>query len=232
MTPKVLLVDDVLMFLDLQKMFLKLSSVQVLTAKDGAEALQVVKYELPALIFMDLHMPNMDGAECCARIKADQALRSIPVVMITSEGKEEDRARCFRAGCDDFLTKPIDRNLYLDKARKFLPAIDRRDTRVPCRVKGKFKVFGLTLAGEILDVSALGVYMATDYEVETGTVLELVFATPTGTGAPVQAKGRVAWLNSKKEKKKAALPTGFGVEFVALTEESKNSLKLFVEMQK
>ena len=229
MIPKILLVDDVNMFLELQKTYLKLSSVRVVTAKDGSEALHVVKKERPSLVFMDLHMPNMDGAECCARLKADPEFKVLPIVMITSEGKGEERQSCFRAGCDDFLTKPLDRTRFLETARKYLPAIDRRDTRVPCRTKVKFRAFGLTLSGEVLDMSPNGIYIAADYEVEIGTMLEVVFALPDESGSVIQAKGKVAWLNSKKGRRKQNHPAGFGVEFVAITEESKAALKLFVE---
>jgi len=229
MTPKILLVDDVAMFLELQKMFLRLSSVRILTAKDGVEALRTAEQERPSLIFMDLHMPNMGGAECCARIKGDPQLRSIPVVMITSEGKEEEKALCVKAGCDDFMTKPIDRLLYLEMARKFVPTVDRRETRIPYRGKVKFRVFGLTLSGEILDISANGVYVATDYEVEMETALELVFSMQEENSAVIQAKGRVAWVNCKNDKSKKSFPAGFGVELIAITEESNRALKNYVE---
>jgi CheY-like chemotaxis protein len=232
MTPKILLVDDVEMFLELQKMFLRLSSVRILTAKDGVEALDTAKKETPSLIFMDLNMPNMGGAECCARIKEDPQLRSIPVVMITSEGKAEEKALCIMAGCDDFMTKPIDRVLYLEMARKYVPTVDRRESRIPYRGKIKFRVFGLTLSGEIMDISAQGVYVASDYEIERETGLELVFAMEEENGAVIQAKGRVAWVNGKYAKKKKGFPAGFGVELIAITEESNRRLKHFVELHK
>jgi CheY-like chemotaxis protein len=229
MTPKILLVDDVSMFLNLQKMFLKLSSVRVLTANDGVEALRLAREERPSLIFMDMHMPNMGGAECCARIKADPLLRSIPVVMITSEGKEDDKALCFKAGCDGFLTKPIERVTYLEIARKFLPTVDRREFRMSHRGKVKFRVFGLTLSGEIMDISRNGIYISTDYDVEKESCIELVFALHNEGGAAVQSKGRVAWVNSRKELKKQNYPFGFGVEFLAITEESKRILNHFMD---
>ncbi len=229
MIPKILLVDDVSMFLELQKMYLKLSSVHLLTAKDGAEALQVARKEHPSLVFMDLHMPKMDGAECCARIKADAELKALPVVMITSEGKGAEREICFKAGCDDFLTKPLDRVLYLETARRYVPAIDRRDSRIPCRARVKFRAFGITLSAEIHDISPNGVFIAADYEVATGTIMEVVFSLPGAEGSLIQAKGKVAWLNSGKGRKKTKLPVGFGIEFIAMTEESKQALKLFIE---
>ena len=228
MIPKVLLVDDVNMFLELQKTYLKLSSVHVLTAKDGVEALNVIKKERPSLVFMDLHMPNMDGAECCNRVKADAAFTSLPVVMITSEGKVEDREICLRSGCDDFLTKPLDRVLFLETARKYLPAIDRRDPRIPCREKAKFRAFGVALSGEILDISANGAYLAAEYDVEVGTVLEMTFSLPDERRSMIQAKGKIVWLNSRKSRKNSKVPVGFGVEFIALTEESRKTLQLFV----
>jgi CheY-like chemotaxis protein len=228
MIPKILLVDDVTMFLELQKTFLKLSSVHILTAKDGVEALDAIKKERPSLVFMDLHMPNMDGAECCSRLKSDPEFKSVPIVMITSEGKDEDREICFRSGCDDFLTKPLDRVLFLETARKYLPAIDRRDPRIPCREKAKFKAFGVTLSGEILDISANGAYLAAEYEVEVGTVLEVAFSLSDEHRSMIKARGRVAWLNSRKSRKNQKVPVGFGVEFIALTEESRKALHRFV----
>jgi len=189
MIPKVLLVDDVTMFLELQKMFLKLSSVHVLTARNGIEAIEV---------------------------------------MLTSEGKIGDQALCYKSGCNGFLTKPLDRLQYLETARKYLPAIDRRDPRVPCRTKVKFRAYGVTLSGEAMNISTNGIFVVADYDFEVGTVLDLVFALPDETRAQIQTKGRVAWLNSAKGRLKDGLPGGFGVEFVAITEESRESLRQYV----
>jgi uncharacterized protein (TIGR02266 family) len=230
MIPKILLVDDVTMFLELQKMFLKLSSVRVLTAKNGEEAIETVRKERPELVFMDLHMPVMGGDECCARLKADPEFRTLPIVMLTSEGKTEERDICRKAGCDGFLTKPLDRALYLETARRYLPAIDRREKRVPCWTKVKFRAFGVTLSGDVLNISTNGIYVAADYDVANGTVLELSFALPDGSGTVIQAKGKIAWLNSPKGRIKQEIPAGFGVEFIAITEESRAALERFVAM--
>jgi Tfp pilus assembly protein PilZ len=89
----------------------------------------------------------------------------------------------------------------------------------------------LTLSGEILNISAQGVYVATDYEVDSETMLELVFALPGENGALIQTRGRVAWINSTKDKKKI-LPAGFGVELIAITEDSDRILKHFMETHK
>ncbi len=232
MLPKILIVDDVAMFQELQKGFLKLCSVRVLTANNGVEALEMVRKERPDLIFMDLQMPVMNGAESCTKLKADPALSYIPVIMLTAEGKEDDKTLSVKAGCNAYITKPIDRNLYLEMARRYVPAIDRRDVRVSCRTSIKFKVFGVNLSGETVDVSAHGAYIATNYDVAAGAVLDLVFNLPEPDNTVIQTKGRIAWRNTKGDRKMTDLPEGFGVEFIALAEASRQALVRFVERNK
>jgi CheY-like chemotaxis protein len=227
MSSTILLADDVNMFLELQKGFLKHTSVRVLTARDGAEAYRIISSERPRLVFMDLHMPNMDGATCCAKVKSDPTLGSTPVIMITSAGKEDDRLACYQAGCDGFLTKPIDRGEFLDKARSFIPDLDRRAPRIPCRTRGKFRLYGITLSGEVHNVSRNGCYISADYDVDANATIDVVFALPGAHNTLVQAKGRVTWVNRGTERK-ADIPAGFGVEFTAITEESRIALDRFI----
>jgi uncharacterized protein (TIGR02266 family) len=229
MTQKVLLVDDVSMFVELQKDYLQLSAVSILTARDGKEALRICQAERPVLVFMDLHMPIMNGADCCRALKEDRQLRATKVILITSEGKEADRSLCLKAGCDDFLTKPLDRNIFLEAARKLLPAIDRRDKRVACHVKVKYRAFGVTLSGYLLNLSQNGVYLATDHDLDLGAVVDLIFALPEPHGGIVQLRGRVVWLNTAKVRQKASLAQGFGIEFVAPSEETTRELARFIE---
>jgi uncharacterized protein (TIGR02266 family) len=229
MAQKVLLVDDVSMFVELQKDFLQLSAVDILTARDGKEALQICRSQRPVLVFMDLHMPVMNGADCCVALKKDQHLSSTNVILITSEGKDADRDICLAAGCDGFLTKPLDRNIFLDAARRLLPAIDRRDKRIACQLKVKYRAFGVTLSGLIINMSQNGMYLATDYDLEQGAVLDLIFALPEPHGSIIQLRARVAWLNSKKARIKQSLPEGFGVEFVAASDETTRELARFIE---
>lgn len=231
MAKTVLLVDDVSMFLELQKDYLQLSAVNIKTARDGMEALQICKMERPAMVVMDLHMPNMNGADCCRAIKRDPELRSTPVILVTSEGKEEDRLTCLNAGCDDFLTKPLDRHIYLEAARRQLPAIDRRDKRIACHLKVKFRAFGITLSGVLVNLSQNGAYLATDSEVAQGTAVDLLFSLPEPSGWIVQTRGRVAWSNGKRLRHKPSLPEGFGVEFVDPPEEAAREIGRYIESE-
>jgi uncharacterized protein (TIGR02266 family) len=231
MAQKVLLVDDVGMFIELEKDYLQLSAVNILTARDGDEALRICRAERPDLVFMDLHMPLMNGADCCRSIKQDRELRSTAVILITSEGKEADRQLCLKAGCDDFLTKPLDRGLFLEAARRLLPTVDRRDRRIGCRLKVKYRAFGVSLSGLVANLSQNGLYLATDSEVEKGALLELVFSLPEPNGCIIQAKGRVSWLNTRNARRKPSLPEGFGVEFLALSDEAAREIDRFIESE-
>ena len=166
-TPKVLLVDDTKLFLKLEQEYLKQSSAQVFTAGNGQEALELARSIRPDLIYMDLNMPVMDGVSCCAALKADPDLRDIPVILVTTEGMDDSVARCKDAGCDGFLTKPIDRKTFLEVGRSLLPKIDRRERRAPCRIKVLFRINdGENMYGTCLDLCTGGMYLAFPGEVE------------------------------------------------------------------
>jgi len=231
MTPKVLVVDDVSMFVELQKDFLHFSAATIITARDGAQALELCKKEHPDLVFMDLHMPNMNGAECCMALKRDPILRHTRVVLITSEGKDADKRLCLGAGCDGFLTKPLDKDIFLDMARQLLPAIDRRDNRVRCRVKANLRVYGITLSAYILDLSNNGAYLATTHELDRNVGVEVVFSLPEPDAAIIHAKGKVAWLNTAKERTKLTHPEGFGIQFTEMGEDAARALARFLKRQ-
>ncbi len=229
-TPKILLVDDTKLFLKLEQEYLKQSSVVVLTAGNGREALEVVKQNRPDLIFMDLNMPEMDGVTCCATIKGDPELRSIPVVLVTTEGMDESVERCRQAGCDGFLTKPIDRQLFLEIGRKFLPDINRREKRVPCRIKVLFRLNnGENMCGTCIDLCTRGMYIASGYDVRMDDKVEVSMLVSGNSADLVEAWGRVSWVNRGVQRKKQQLPEGFGVEFLAITEESTGLIKRFLD---
>ena len=123
--PRILLVDDVRLFLELEKSFLNLAQTEILTAANGEEALAIVRRERPDLVFLDLYMPVLDGAACCAAIKGDPELSATPIVMVTTGGKPEEVEQCRAAGCDGLLTKPIDRTAFLETVSRFIPSYCR-----------------------------------------------------------------------------------------------------------
>jgi len=120
MNKKLLLVDDTETVRLFMKMMLKSLSYTIYEAKDGKEAVEKAASIKPDLILMDIMMPIMDGIEACTKIKSDNALKDIPVVMVTTKGAPEIVEKAFVAGCNDYLTKPIDKLELLGKVKTFL----------------------------------------------------------------------------------------------------------------
>jgi CheY-like chemotaxis protein len=115
----ILVVDDTDWNRDLLVQLLE-EEYTVLQAVDGEQGVKVTQDEKPDLILMDLGMPVMDGWEATRRIKADDALKQIPIIAVTSHAMVGDEIDARKAGCDDYLPKPIDEDLLLQKIKKFL----------------------------------------------------------------------------------------------------------------
>lgn len=103
-----LVVDDNPENLKLAKVLLKGEGYSVATARDAEEALDVLKTIRPRLILMDIQLPGMDGLELTRRIKTDPGRRDILIVALTAYAMKGDDAKAFAAGCDAYISKPID----------------------------------------------------------------------------------------------------------------------------
>jgi CheY-like chemotaxis protein len=104
----ILVVDDNPQNLKLARVLLTIEGYEVRTAADAEEALRVLESFAPRLILMDLQLPGMDGLELTRRLKADPARRGIIVIALTAYAMKGDREKALAAGCDGYVTKPID----------------------------------------------------------------------------------------------------------------------------
>ena len=120
MSSKILLVDDTQTVLMTVEMMLTDEGYHVAKAQDGAEALEVVATVQPDLVLLDIQMPKLDGIETCRRLKENPETAAIPVLMVTTRGEPEKVEQSFMAGCNDYLTKPVNKMELLSKIRTFL----------------------------------------------------------------------------------------------------------------
>ena len=120
MKKKVLLVDDSGTVLMMEKMILAKGPYEVVTARDGLEAVAKAKSEQPDVILLDVMMPNLDGLSACAAIRAQPETAGIPIVMVTTRGEEHNIETAFRNGCTDYVTKPINGLELLTKLQSIL----------------------------------------------------------------------------------------------------------------
>jgi CheY-like chemotaxis protein len=116
---KILVVDDTEWNRDLIVQLLD-EEYSVVEAVNGDEGVRKAETEKPDLILMDLGMPVMDGWEATRKIKANGQLKDIPIIAVTSHAMVGDEIEARKAGCDDYLPKPIDENELLRKIKKFL----------------------------------------------------------------------------------------------------------------
>ena len=112
---KILYVEDDEMNRDMLSRRLIRRDYEVILAFDGQEGLEKMKSEKPDVVLMDMGLPVIDGWEATTRAKADDEIKSIPIIALTAHALESDRLRAMDCGADDFDTKPIDLKRLLAK---------------------------------------------------------------------------------------------------------------------
>lgn len=120
----VLAVDDVPLNLLLVEKMLTRYKFNVKKANSGSEALEMIHKELPSVVLLDLLMPNMDGYEVLSRLRSNPQTKDLPVIILTALNSDADIIRGFKAGANDFITKPI----IMDKLVKSIEKqLEKRD---------------------------------------------------------------------------------------------------------
>jgi len=221
---KLLLVDDVNLFLDLEKSFLSRESFTVFTAKSGEDALEAIETVEPDLVLVDLFMPGLNGDEVCRLIRENPKTRNIPVIITCSDTIEGVRERCYAAGCNGFVSKPIHRDTLLATIEENLKVAKRRFKRVPVSVACTMGIDDRTTGCLITSIAQAGAFIAISPAPGKGKSIELAFEVPD-SGPTVSTRAIVRWTSPARE----GSPEGVGVEFVTLSEEDEKRLKGFID---
>jgi chemosensory pili system protein ChpA (sensor histidine kinase/response regulator) len=118
-----IVVDDSITVRRVTQRLLERNGMRVLTAKDGVDALSLLRDHVPDVILLDIEMPRMDGYEVASHVRSDPRLKGVPIVMITSRVSEKHRAKAIELGVDDYLGKPYQESQLLDAID---PLVNRR----------------------------------------------------------------------------------------------------------
>src|SRR5262249_49759487 len=116
----ILVVDDTPVNLKLTRILLVNEGYTVLTAASAEEALELLRSHHPRLVLADIQLPGMDGLEMTRRINADERTRDIAVVALTAFAMKGDEQKATDAGCDGYITKPIDTRMLGSRIRQLL----------------------------------------------------------------------------------------------------------------
>jgi CheY-like chemotaxis protein len=113
----ILIVEDTELNIDLMTQLLE-DEYRLLVAKDGPESIAMARENNPDLILMDISLPVMDGYEATRKIR--ETMKSIPIIGLSAHAMEGHERKAKEAGCDDYLTKPVDENLLRTKLNQYL----------------------------------------------------------------------------------------------------------------
>lgn len=116
----VFLIDDTEDARRLMRFVIQLADAEVIEAADAMHAVEIAKREKPDLIIMDVHMPGLDGLDATRLLREDPQTRDIPVVIVTASAMTHEREEATAAGCDGFITKPIDVTTFVRDISQFL----------------------------------------------------------------------------------------------------------------
>ncbi|BCA78725.1 TIGR02266 family protein [Desulfuromonas sp. AOP6] len=228
---KILLVDDVKFFLDMEKSFFARENIQVTTAQSAREVVPLMRALRPNLVIMDLHMPEMDGATCCRQIKSDPELFTTPVILISDSEDLDERELCRNAGCDEVISRPLNRHRLRQVAREFLQIAERATPRVKIRMLVHYGVEDeKTLHDYSVNISAGGIFLETSHPMPVDTPVTLDFFVP-GVEETIRCKGRVTWLNAALSKTKPDFPAGVGIAFEEIPAADSQRIREFIHAE-
>src|SRR4030042_654225 len=125
--PVILVVDDQPQNIEVLEAYLVPQGYEIVKAANGEEALGKLSENQIDLILLDVMMPGMDGFEITRRVRQDTTHRLLPIILVTALREAEDRVKGIDAGCDDFLSKPVDKMELLARVRSLLKVKDYND---------------------------------------------------------------------------------------------------------
>jgi uncharacterized protein (TIGR02266 family) len=225
---KILIADDVEIFLMLEKTVFNRDEFEVITARSGHSMLKVIKESEPDLVFMNLRMPEINGDDCCRIVKEDERVRHIPIVIVTDGDREEDLEKCRQSGCDDILLKPIKRHDFMSITGKFLYVKERADERCKTRLLIHYSVNSSNSFSDFtIDLNSGGLFLETSNPPTIDAPIEVKFKLPT-YGPTIRCKAKGAWVNEAKNRKKPDLPAGIGLQFLDLPPSDMNAIRNYI----
>ena len=119
---RILIVEDNPSVLRATSHILEKEGYEVLTAVDGLEGLRMARDDNPALLILDVMLPGIDGFEICHSLRSESQTAHLPILMFSAKGQETDKATGLKVGADEYITKPVAREVLLEKVATWLSA--------------------------------------------------------------------------------------------------------------
>ena len=222
--PKILLVDDVDLFLELERSYLEGCGYDLITASSGEETLQRLDKIAPDVLLLDYYMPGINGDEVCRSIRKNGKWEKLPVLMVTAAGKPEEVQRCLDAGCDDYITKPVNKQELREKVERLLGHVTRRSAeRIAVKLPIQLQENGHLHVVSSRDISSSGIYLKSELPLEENKTVEM--RLEGAAGEPLTLYGRI-------KRRSADDVDGCGVYFIYPDQKSKKMLDRLIRSKK
>jgi DNA-binding response OmpR family regulator len=119
---KILIIEDDPSVLKATSYILEKEGYQVLTAQDGLDGLKKAKQDNPDLLILDVMLPGIDGFEICHSLRNEPQTAELPIIMFSAKGQESDKATGLKVGANEYLVKPVDREVLINTVAKWTSA--------------------------------------------------------------------------------------------------------------
>jgi CheY-like chemotaxis protein len=223
---RILIVDDVELFIQFQISLLGSRNFDIHTARTGAEGLEKARSLKPDLILLDMFMPDMNGDDVCRTLKKDPQTSGIPVVIISSGSAEASRSATLAAGCDGLLYKPVRKDVLMSVVKQLLGTNERQLPRVFIRLSCIVEMGGEQFEATIHSLGAGGAFLRTDRNTIAGDIMQIRFTIPGNERQVVIRSAAVVWSRHDE----TTAPEGCGVSFLNADKESWEAVHRFVNL--
>lgn len=229
MKSKILIVDDLRFFLDVQRSMLSQVDCDILTARSGLEALKIIKKDKPQLVLLDYEMPDLNGDKACEILKKDPRYKDIPIIITSSKAGKEAKLKCMGAGADYYLTKPVDQKELVEAVSKLLKVrsslyYPRAVMRGQVYVKFKDEVDKYFS----VDISVTGIFLESNEPLSPNDTVTLHFTLPMPK-RDIRTQGRVSRVLTMEDMENFGVFPGMAVEFLNLDLEDRRYIEQYVD---
>jgi len=222
--PKILLVDDVDLFLELERSYLEDCDYDLVTASSGEETLQRLDRIAPDVLLLDYYMPGINGDEVCRQIRKNAVWEKLPILMVTAAGKPEEVQNCLDAGCDDYITKPVNKQELCEKVERLLGTVKRRTAeRVAVKLPIQLQEGGRLHVVTAKDISSSGVCLKSPTALAENATVEMKLESPDGE--PLSLYGKIKRTGKDGD-------DGCGIYFIYPDQKSKKLLERLILSKK
>ncbi len=222
---RILLVDDVRLFLELERTFLKRFGCQIVTARTGEEALAKARAMPPDVILLDVVMPDGSGYDVCRALRSDDALKAVPVIFVAGDPDPDEVSRC---GGNGYLRKPVTREALLGALRPHVNLAERGAPRAPAVLRVRLQDANRRMSKVTSkDLSQDGIFLKTEQPLPVGSKVDLRFRLSLPGGAEeVHLQGEV--VRQVQEERGSYLIPGMGIRFIRSEVSTRHKVGQFI----